>query len=233
MRRFLRLPDICILNRTAERAFRLATVCIVLPCLLAGCADTAPRVAAVRSTVIFDYGTPGGLPQMRLAVFVQPLSDAARVKTIEVTHEASRLVWQIDDVRFAGIGSSVWTGSADLVPAYGELIPTGPYDLHYIDAAERVTQSRFTVRYPAQLMQTATAAVRDVLGPATKESVTLYAERDGTGTVLYYGPEKNEWRDTARLLSEYPGAASLRKSLESADRTVLCILPPETIKEIP
>ncbi len=196
---------------------------------LSGCADSVPAVADAGATVVFSYQNDGSLPDTRLAVFVQPASDAARVSSMDITHIESGLTWHIRQPVFAG-SNNVWRiGSAGLMPPYYGTIPQGLYRLTYTDLAERTVSTQFTVQYPVeQPKQTGTQAAAGATGIA-EEKIALYTGADGTGALLYYGQAEPEWKNRAGILQKYPNAVSVRICYEYPRKTAVCLMPPENI----
>lgn len=178
---------------------------------------------------MFSYPDMDSLPDTRLAVFVQPASDAARVSSMDITHIESGLTWHIGQPVFAG-NNNVWrVGSAGLLPPYYDTIPQGLYRLTYTDLAERTVSTQFTVQYPAeQPKQTGTQAAAGATGIA-EEKIALYTGTDGTGALLYYGQAEPEWKNRAGILQKYPNAVSVRICYEYPRKTAVCLMPPENI----
>lgn len=178
---------------------------------------------------MFSYPDMDSQPDTRLAVFVKPASDAARVASMDVTHIESGLTWHIGQPVFAG-NNNVWrVGSAGLLPPYYDTIPQGLYRLTYTDLAERTVSTQFTVQYPVeQPKQTGTQAAAGATGIA-EEKIALYTGTDGTGALLYYGQTEPEWKNRAVILQKYPNAVSVRICYEYPRKTAVCLMPPENI----
>lgn len=195
-------------------------------CFLYGCSDSVPEIMEIKATFVMDFKANGSLPQSRLSVFVRPTSDIGRVEKLKVTHMDTGLYWAIDTPIVLSGNKEYMAGSPFLMPPYYDAIPTGAYELLYMDKAGRSASAVFDVWYRDDLLK---ATVDSFSSKVGKEKIVVYSEPDGCGKLLYYGDAKNDWSNRSNIISSHKDAASIRICYELDQGAAICLMPPENL----
>ena len=192
------------------------------------CAESTPELSSVTGTAVFDFADNNSAPAMRLSVFTSTVSDARRVEKLTATCYSNGYQWVIDNPRVISSDGKQWTGYTNIEPRNGEKITAGKYNLCYTDASGRETNSIFTISFPDSLLNATTSSIRKCITSPLEESTALY---DAAGQLIYFGKAKESWQTADKVLFDYPDALIRRSCLSTPDLSVICMLPPENLKQ--
>ena len=116
-----------------------------------------------------------------------------------------------------------WAGYTDFYVPVSENVKSGMYELNYIDAQENVVSRIINLNYDMDFLkmtgnQAALAEKKDF-----REEIAVYSE---SGTLLFYGMRKNNWRNDSSIFSSNRGAASYRVCYVSKVNSLVLMMPP-------
>ena len=116
-----------------------------------------------------------------------------------------------------------WAGYTDFYVPVSENVESGMYELNYIDAQENVVSRIINLNYDMDFLkmtgnQAALAEKKDF-----REEIAVYSE---SGTLLFYGMRKNNWRNDSSIFSSNRGAASYRVCYVSKVNSLVLMMPP-------
>jgi hypothetical protein len=197
-------------------------------CFFLSCAESTPELSSVTGTAVFDFPDNNSVPSVRLSLFVSTASDARRVQKITATCLKSGYQWIIDNPRVISSDGKQWAGYTNIEPRAGETLMTGKYSILYTDAAGRETDMYFTVSYPESLLTAKTDTIRTCISSPLEDTSALY---DAAGQLLYFGKPKDAWQFADKVLFDYPDALVRRSCLSTPDLSIICLLPPENLKQ--
>ncbi|MCR5724720.1 MAG: hypothetical protein K6G80_06530 [Treponema sp.] len=195
---------------------------------VSACSNSEPSVLSVTGSVVFDFQDAESAPASRLAVFVQTDTETQRADRITAVHADSGLSWQIDAPRMISGSDKNWAGYTNLQPAPGEAILKGVYTCQYVDAAGNEASAKVTVKYPDELLTATAETVRTCIQGAVTEYIALYSE---SGELMFFNKRRNSWHSNADIAKDYRNAYTMRSCLVTANNSIVCLLPPESLKE--
>ena len=192
------------------------------------CADAEPELILATSSVVFDYADDAGLPQTRLAVFVQMDSEVQRAERLEMENRDTGYNWRVSAPRLFTNGDKKWACYTNLQPPAHVDLPAGVYDFRYIDAAGEEATSSFIVSYPSALLKTKSDEAAAFLS-SIAENLALY---DKNNVLVYFGKPRSNWTSNAAILRDFNAAVTKRRCLSSDNNRVVCMMPEESLFEV-
>ena len=111
---------------------------------------------------------------------------------------ANKHKWICSDPLIFGNEKKQWAGYTDFYVPVSENVKSGMYELNYIDAQENVVSRIINLNYDTDFLkmtgnQAALAEKKDF-----REEIAVYSE---SGTLLFYGMRKNNWRNDSSIFS--------------------------------
>lgn len=198
---------------------------------LLSCSDSIPEISETSVSIVLDYKKENALPDVRLSVFVLPVSEVGRVSYIDVEHIVTGLSWKIEDPIILTANKKYRAGSPFLMPPYNGNIPKGAYKVNYTDLSSRSTESEFNLSYKDDFLSMTPSEVKKYASNANiSEQIAIYSEKNGQGVLLYYGEPKEGWSARKKIIEDYNKAMSIRSVYEFQGQVVLCAMPPENIR---
>lgn len=180
-------------------------------------------------TNVYDFIDETLPPQVRLSVFIEPLSDKRRVKEISLYHKESDYTWYIDNLIQIKEGDAVYFGHHDIVFPPGTEPREGRYEVRFFDLAMRDASSYFLLEKLPSLKEAKTSSLtasgfrsKQFASECSVEQITIY---DVLSNVLYTGRRTLEIESDEKLMSMYPAAVSYRLFYRNQDNTTVVILP--------
>ena len=192
---------------------------------LSGCSDSEPRVIASSSYVIFDYPDVKSEPSVRFAVFLETSSDVHRVSKFTVTSRETSYQWYCDNPVIFSNEKRNFAGWTDFVTPEDIQIPTGFYDVEYVDAQDRICNSVLSVNYQSQFEKVTVEELDSLITGKYRENVALY---DNENSVVYYGEMKDSWKTEKRIFSAFGSAVYYRKCIILSSSNTILLFPPVT-----
>ena len=184
------------------------------------------QIVSTESSVVFDYAE--NPPDMRLSVFVNPESDVRLVSKIKIVNKDSGLEWNCDElVKFEDKNKNSWAGCANIVAAFGMKIPAGEYILTCFDRAGDEDEISFFVDYPENILSLKAEDFPGGFDYSEKKSAVYTKD----GFLLYYGKEKQEWKNRNSVLVDYKDAGFIRTCYNLKNDSVICLMPPENLEQ--
>jgi len=207
----------------------LLLLSILSSSIVLSCADSTPEIARVYYTVIYDFIDATLPPQVRLSVFIEPLSDKRRVKEISLYHKDSDYTWDIDNPLLVKDGDTTYFGHHDIVFPPGTELREGRYEVRFYDLAMRNTTSYFTLEKLPSLKEAKTGSLtaagflnKQFASECSVEQITIY---DVLSNVLYTGRRTIEIDSNENIIKMYPAAYSYRLFYRNQDNSTIVLLP--------
>ncbi len=211
-----------------KRFLAVVSVFLLATLFFTACSQSDPSVLSVTGSVVFDFADDESAPDTRLSLFVQTDTASQRADHITAVHTESGLTWQIPEPRLIAGSDKNWAGYTNLRPAPGDVIKNGSYSCLYVDAAGNEASTVVTVAYPEELLTATALTARDCIKTAVTEYIALYTETDD---LLFFNKRRSSWKSNADIAKDYRNAYTMRRCLVTANNGVVCLLPPEALKE--
>ena len=204
-----------------------AQICLSLA-LFVSCSNTNPDITTVTGSVVFDYADTENPPSVRLALFAQNTAEVQRADRLEARHIESNLVWKVKNPRIFSGSNKNYAGYTNLLPREGQTIPQGAYDFLYVDAAGNEDSGRFMVTYPEELLTSKSSEARKLITKTLSDNLAIY---DESGVLIFFNKRKKNWKTNNDIARELRNAYSIRQCLNTTDQTIICLMPPESLKD--
>lgn len=210
-------------SRKSVKVIFFSFVVFVAGVLFMACSDSDPELTGSIGYVILDYASENVTPSSRISVFAETQSDVHRVERLQLECIANKYKWICTEPLIFGNEKKQWAGYTDFYVPISENIKSGMYSLNYIDAQENVVSRTINLNYDSDFLtmtgeQASLAEKKDF-----REEIAIYSE---TGTLLYYGMKKNNWRNDASIFSSSRGSFCYRLCYVSKVDSLVIILPP-------
>lgn len=196
--------------------FAAVSICICV--IFTSCSDTMVELPTLYPRVIYSYSSEEKVPDAVLSVFSEVSSEAVRLSSMTVQHNASGLSWFVQPVSVVQDSKKKqYAGSANLKMPDGQEFPEGIYTIIFRDYAGNTNVSTFTLE----------KTMRDTI-PERPESHKKYIVYDKEGCILYISSDTNDTSDTIdRLSRKYNDAYSMREYISDIRKKAVYILPSE------
>lgn len=205
--------------------FKLIILFISL--LFFGCTQNLPEITEVRSAVIFSYGDYESLPNARLSIFVQSESDARRCERISIKSLESGYVWETDKLKVISADGISWAGNANLVVPEYDKIPTGMYEITYVNADGEQDKTYTQVLYNSASYDTKGNDVSPLISNNGVLNIAIY---DNNNILLYFNEKTEELQTDNDILMQYNSAVSYQDIWISNDNSEVYMLPLKNLK---
>ncbi len=193
------------------------------------CSDSEPKVIASSAYVIMEYPDEESLPTQRLCVFVETSSDVHRAQSLEILNRDTDFQWKCDKPVIFSNDKRQWAGCTEFVGPYNTEIPTGFYDIKYIDAQERSFDSLITVNYSKDFLNLKAGEVISNIKGRYREQIAVYTKDN---ILCYYGDIREQWKDEKKIFSAHSGSAWYRKCIVVTGTSLICMMPPRTKADV-
>ena len=205
-----------------------------LPCLLIlfslfSCSDSEPKVIASTAYVVIDYPDQESLPSQRLCVFVETSSDVHRAQSLEIKNRETNFQWKCDKPVIFSNDRRQWAGCTEFVGPYNTEIPSGFYDIKYVDAQERSYDSSISISYSKDFLSVTAPDVISTVKGRYKEQIAVYTNEN---TLCYFGDIKEAWKDEKKIFTVNNQAEYFRKCITLSGTSLICMLPPKTKAQV-
>ncbi len=196
--------------------FAAVSICICV--IFTSCSDTMVELPTLYPRIIYSYSNETDDPDAVLSVFSEVSSDAVRLSSMTVQHNASGLSWFVKPVNvIQDSKKKQYAGSSNLKMPENQEFPEGIYTIIFRDYAGNTSVSTFN------LEKTKRESI-----PERADTHKKYIVYDKNGSVLYISADSNDTSDTIeRLSSKYQDAETMREYISDIRKKAVYILPEE------
>ncbi len=191
------------------------------------CSQNLPEVKYALPTVIFEYENEDSLPKGRLSIFVESASEVRRYNTITIKSLEKNYVWDTNDIVKFKVSDKMYAGYTNFVAPDGEEIPSGVYEITYINADDEKTEINATLRYDTVFYKTKGTEIPDLM--KTKRAAISILIYNIDKKVIFFGEKKDELSNSRKIWNKYKDAAFYQDVWTLPDNSVMCVMP---LKEV-
>lgn len=137
--------------RTNTTSVVLSPCFIFLAILFCSCSDPEPSIGAINATMMLKFSDYGTLPDTKLVVFIEVLSDVQYASTVHLIHVQSNYEWIETNPVVIKNGDKQWIGGASFMMPSFQVFPMGTYKIEYTDTQERICSGIFDIQYQSEL----------------------------------------------------------------------------------
>ena len=212
---------------TKKSFFSFFIVFLVLSALFCSCSNNAPQIANAKLSIIFDYDSYEELPEARLSVFVEAISNPRRFESIYVSSNKNELVWESSNLIMAENKETKYCGITNMVMPQKEEIPSGEYTISYRQADEEEKEIKAYLNYNKELYKTVGEQAAEIMKKnAASRMLIVY---DQEKNIIYYGPRSQDFSTARGIWNTYPQAAEFQESWVSSNGSLICNMPLEKV----
>ncbi|MCR4579365.1 MAG: hypothetical protein K5681_03360 [Treponema sp.] len=190
------------------------------------CSQNLPEIISADYSLVFEYANEEEFPSSRLCIFVNSQSDVRRYSTIKVLSKESGLLWESGDILELQDGESQWAGNVNLVPPEKEIIPSGLYEITFINADEEEAAIECTIKYDSSYYECLSADIPEKMKVNGIRKIAIY---DENGTMLFFGNRNSELSTVRGIWNNYREAKVFQDIWCTKDNSIMCILPEEEV----
>ena len=215
-----------MIRRLFHRQFIFLLI-LVLTTVICACSNNVPELGNARLSVVFDYDSNDSLPQARLSVFVEAVSNPRRFDTITVSSNQNEYVWEASDLILAADESKNYCGVTNFVMPANQKIPSGEYTILFRQSDDEEKEIKRILSYDKSLYETKGEDVPQVMKKFySTRMLTIY---DASKKIIYYGPRSAELSDARGIWNNYRDASEFQESWVNQSGTIICNLPMEKV----
>lgn len=215
-----------MIRRFFHRQFIILLI-LVLTTVICACSNNVPELGNARLSVVFDYDSNDSLPQARLSVFVEAVSNPRRFDTITVSSNQNEYVWEASDLILAADESKNYCGVTNFVMPANQKIPSGEYTILFRQSDDEEKEIKRILSYDKSLYETKGEDVPQVMKKFySTRMLTIY---DASKKIIYYGPRSAELSDARGIWNNYRDASEFQESWVNQSGTIICNLPMEKV----
>lgn len=191
------------------------------------CSNNAPDISNAKLSLVFDYKSREALPQARLSLFVESLSNPRRFDSITVSASQNDFFWEANDLIIAADAENTYCGITNLVMPQNQEFPAGDYTIVFHQADEQEKEIKRYINYDKAIYKTKADDIPALMQKlsATK-MLTVYDEEK---KILYYGPRTVELRDARGIWNNYRDAREFGESWITPNGNIICNMPVEKV----
>ena len=198
-----------------------------LAALFISCSQNTPELTTTDYSVIFDYETEDTPPAARLSIFAASASDVRRYERIIIKSLDTGLYWEADNIARLESENIQWAGCSNLLAPENEKLPTGKYEITYINADEKECSVKLEVNYDIELYDVLLTELAAYM--KSKRGIEKIAIFDKEHIMIYFGERNENLRTTRDIWNFYRQAHTYQVIWYSQDGKVICIEPEKPV----
>lgn len=192
------------------------------------CSQNLPDVGPASSSIIFEYADEESLPQARLSVFVEAISDPHRFATLKIRSEENGYEWETDNLINIVEDDKTMSGYTNFVMPEGEKIPTGKYTAIYINADEEETEKEFYIDYNKKIYDLKSTEIPAFMRKSySVNKISIY---DDAEVLIFFGDRTQDFKTTRDIWNNYQNASYFNDIWYTSGNSIICILPKQIVK---
>lgn len=195
--------------------------------LFMSCSQNLPEPLSTDYSVIFDYTDETTQPSARLSIFATSNSDVRRYQKIKITSVESGYCWETDVLAQLSYDDNQWVGCTNLVAPENETLPSGTYEVTFINADEKDYKLTVDVKYDIGFYDVLLPALPEFM--SNKRGVQKIAIYDKEHIMIYFGDRTEEFNTTRDIWNKYREAAFYQIIWYAGAGTVICIEPEKPV----
>ena len=197
--------------------------------LFSSCKQVSPEIRAVFSCVIFEYSDNEKLPEARVSVYMDSISDIRRVDSIEFNSLTSDYKWKIEseEIQLISNSNKQWAGNSNLYMPYKYQFPTGQYEIIYTNADGKFLKSKVNLKYESVFYEKFADEIPSFM--ESKKGKKQIAIFDKENKMIYFGEQDEELKNNRAIWLKYKDAAFYKEIWTLSDNSVMCILPKKDV----
>ena len=202
-------------------------ILLISALFMLSCTQNLPEIRYSNMTVIFDYKDNDSLPDSRLSIFVESISDVRRYETMNVVNNQNGFSWDVSQLIRIRSAEKMYAGNTNLKVPSGEMIPTGEYKIVYSNADLEQVESKVNLEYDSVFYETKAADIPDLM--LQKKGIKNISIYDKSDKMIYYGERNSQLSDNRKIWNKYSNASYFHEIWILPDKSVICVMPKQLV----
>lgn len=196
--------------------------------LLIGCSQSVPVLHYAKCSLVFEYDDEAN-SKSRLSVFVEAGDNVKRVEKLIIKNENHDLCWTVEDLVLMQSADRLYCGYPNLVVQTDDRIPTGHYDITFVQADGTEKNISVNVTYDDIFYNSKSEEIPDIV--MKKNGSNKIAVYDESNVLLYFGEKSDSYENKEKILKKYESAFYYNDLWFLPNNSVICVMPPVFLHE--
>lgn len=196
--------------------------------LLIGCSQSVPVLHFAKSSVVFEYGEEFDT-KSRLSVFVEAGDNVKRVEKLIIKNDNHDLSWTVEDLVLIQSVDRLYCGYPNLVVQTEDRIPTGNYNVTFIQADGTEKNISVNVTYDEIFYDSKKEDIPNIV--KNKNGTNKIAVYNDSNVLLYFGDKTLAYENKEKILNNHESAFYYNDVWVLPNNSVICIMEPVYLQD--
>ena len=196
--------------------------------LLFGCSQSVPVLHYAKCSLVFEYDDESN-SKSRLSVFVEAGDNVKRVEKLIIKNQNHDLCWTVEDLVLMQSADRLYCGYPNLVVQTDDKIPTGHYDITFVQADGNEKNISVNVTYDDIFYKSKSEEIPNIV--MKKNGSNKIAVYDESNVLLYFGEKSTSYESKEKILKNHDSAFYYNDLWFLPNNSVICIMAPVYLQE--
>jgi hypothetical protein len=195
---------------------------------LFGCSQSVPVLHYAKCSLVFEYDDESN-SKSRLSVFVKAGDNVKRVEKLIIKNQNHNLCWTVEDLVLMQSSDRLYCGYPNLVVQTDDKIPTGHYDITFVQADGNEKNISVNVTYDDIFYNSKSEEIPNIV--MKKNGSNKIAVYDESNVLLYFGEKSTSYESKEKILKNHDSAFYYNDLWFLPNNSVICIMAPVYLQE--
>ena len=196
--------------------------------LLFGCFQSVLVLHYAKCSLVFEYDDESN-SKSRLSVFVEAGDNVKRVEKLIIKNQNHDLCWTVEDLVLMQSSDRLYCGYPNLVVQTDDKIPTGHYDITFVQADGNEKNISVNVTYDDIFYKSKSEEIPNIV--MKKNGSNKIAVYDESNVLLYFGEKSTSYESKEKILKNHDSAFYYNDLWFLPNNSVICIMAPVYLQE--
>ena len=195
---------------------------------LFGCSQSVPVLHYAKCSLVFEYDDESN-SKSRLSVFVEAGDNVKRGEKLIIKNQNHDLCWTVEDLVLMQSSDRLYCGYPNLVVQTDDKIPTGHYDITFVQADGNEKNISVNVTYDDIFYNSKSEEIPNIV--MKKNGSNKIAVYDESNVLLYFGEKSTSYESKEKILKNHDSAFYYNDLWFLPNNSVICIMAPVYLQE--
>ena len=195
---------------------------------LFGCSQSVPVLHYAKCSLVFEYDDESN-SKSRLSVFVEAGDNVKRGEKLIIKNQNHDLCWTVEDLVLMQSADRLYCGYPNLVVQTDDKIPTGHYDITFVQADGNEKNISVNVTYDDIFYNSKSEEIPNIV--MKKNGSNKIAVYDESNVLLYFGEKSTSYESKEKILKNHDSAFYYNDLWFLPNNSVICIMAPVYLQE--
>ena len=195
---------------------------------LFGCSQSVPVLHYAKCSLVFEYDDESN-SKSRLSVFVEAGDNVKRGEKLIIKNQNHDLCWTVEDLVLMQSSDRLYCGYPNLVVQTDDKIPTGHYDITFVQADGNEKNISVNVTYDDIFYNSKSEEIPNIV--MKKNGSNKIAVYDESNVLLYLGEKSTSYESKEKILKNHDSAFYYNDLWFLPNNSVICIMAPVYLQE--